>query len=252
MKQIFFLFLTMGFIGTMSVFSNTYQNTNSQIPVTDEDPLDNLFANINNFLGYYVHDGLVDYKSIKTENASIGKLLNMIATADLSNANDTVRKAFYLNVYNILVIKSVTDHYPVNSPMDVPGFFDKDQFTVAGSKMTLNEIENTKLRPDARVHFSLVCGALGCPELQATAFMPETVEEQLNSNTKNALNDSTYILVNTETKTVKVAQIFEWYKDDFKSDAGSVIAFLNKYRTVPIPENYKISTYPYNWKLNGL
>ena len=50
--------------------------------------------------------------------------------------------------------------------------FDSKKFQLAGEKLTLNQIEKQKLKPeiDPRVHFVLVCAALSCPVLEAYQF----------------------------------------------------------------------------------
>jgi len=69
--------------------------------------------------------------------------------------------------------------------------------------------------------------------------------------TKLAVNSS-FLRVNTKKKQVEVSQIMEWYKDDFKQDGANEIDFINRFRTEKIPENFKLSYFPYNWKTNTL
>jgi hypothetical protein len=170
---------------------------------------------------------------------------------DLTDADKNTKTAFYLNAYNIIVIQSVINNLPIAKPTDVNGFFDETKHNVAGVNLTLNEIENTKLRPDARVHFALVCAAKGCPKISSEAFTPEKVESQLSSLTKKALNDNTFIKVDNAKATVQISKIFDWYGVDFVKSAGSALAYINSYRDVKIPENFKIAYYEYNWNLNG-
>ena len=44
--------------------------------------------------------------------------------------------------------------------------------------------------------------------------------------------------------------IFKWYQKDFEQEAGTVVAYINRYRKSPIPDSYKIEFYPYDWSLN--
>ncbi|MFN3941001.1 MAG: DUF547 domain-containing protein, partial [Chitinophagales bacterium] len=208
------------------------------------------FNKANTFMSTYVANGKVNYKALVADPASLNALTEMIATADLSNADRNTRIAFYINAYNILTIKTVVANMPIKSPLDVPGFFDKKQHDVAGVKLTLNDIENSMLRPDARVHFVLVCAANGCPVIMNEAYMPDKVQNQLNVQTKKALSDPNFIRVDAASKSVAISQIFDWYKDDFIKDAGTVTSFINKFRTAPIPADYKVVTYDYDWNLN--
>ncbi|MEO8495936.1 MAG: DUF547 domain-containing protein [Planctomycetota bacterium] len=53
--------------------------------------------------------------------------------------------AFYINAYNSCCIKAILDNYPLHTPKDVEGFFDKLKFDVAGEKLTVSEIEYDRL-----------------------------------------------------------------------------------------------------------
>nr|HMS51343.1 hypothetical protein [Chitinophagales bacterium] len=65
--------------------------------------------------------------------------------------------------------------------------------------------------------------------------------------TRRAINDNSFIQVNTKAKTVAISKIFEWYASDFGTNA---LQYINQYRNNPIPADYKLSFYEYNWKLN--
>ena len=68
--------------------------------------------------------------------------------------------------------------------------------------------------------------------------------------TKTALNNPTYIQVDNKKETVRLPMIFKWYQKDFEQEAGTVVAYINRYRKNPIPDSYKIEFYPYDWSLN--
>lgn len=211
---------------------------------------DAFFTATGSFLADHVANGRVDYAAIASDKGELQSLYQQIAGMDLSDADNNTKTAFYLNAYNIVVIWSVVEKYPISSPLDVDGFFDKRKHVIAGESMTLNALEEKKLRPDARVHFALVCAAKGCPKLQAVAYLPATVQKQLNEVTAKALNDPQFLRVDYTNKNVQVSQIFEWYVTDFTQTSGSVIAFINTYRSAKIPDNYKIGYYEYDWALN--
>lgn len=197
--------------------------------------------------------GGVYYATVKANPAEMNELVDMIAKYPFKSKDKKTQKAFLINAYNILVIKNVVDNYPISKPLDVPGFFDRKKFNVAGMSLTLSDIENKKIRPvykDARTHFVLVCAAKSCPPIANYAIVPSKMDAQLNALTKKAMNRSSFTKVNAEKKTVQLSQIFEWYKDDFKAEAKSLVAWVNQYRTTPIPSSYKQSFYTYNWALN--
>ncbi|MDH5382633.1 MAG: DUF547 domain-containing protein [Cyclobacteriaceae bacterium] len=203
------------------------------------------------FFKTYAHNGNFDYQSLKKNDKSLQELIKMVGE---SKPTASQKKAFYINAYNILVIKAVLNHYPLKSVMDIDGFFDKLKHKVAGEMLTLNELEKGKLMPidhDARLHFVLVCAAKSCPPLASFAFRPEKLDAQLNERTKLAMNTSWFIRVNKSTKTVEASKIFDWYKNDF-GDTSGILPYINKYKSVKIPSGYKLAFYEYDWSLNGL
>ncbi|MBC6607842.1 DUF547 domain-containing protein [Hymenobacter sp. BT188] len=209
------------------------------------------------FLQKYVNaDGNVNYAAIKKQPAELNNLLQTVRSFDTKNIPAAERKAFYLNAYNLVVIGAVVERFPLTSVMKVPGFFDKLTFTVAGEKMTLNELETNKLRKpynDSRIHFALVCAAKGCPRLSRESFAAPTLDAQLSAQTKRVLTDPTFIRLNAAAKKVQVSEIFKWYADDFKASGQALIPYLNQYRAAqPIPATYTVDYYPYDWSLNTL
>jgi len=210
----------------------------------------NFFELTNLFLNKHVDErGYVAYENIKAQPESLNKLYKMIESYPLANKPANELKAFYTNVYNLLVIKQVVDLYPIYGPLEVDGFFDKMEHNVAGEMLTLNQVEKDKnlyVTKDERLHFAVVCGAKGCPPLANFAFTPEKIEAQLNERTRFALNDENFI--RTEGKKVGISQIFNWYSDDFKKDG--IVGYLNKYREKQIQSKVKTVYYKYNWQLN--
>ncbi len=77
---------------------------------------------------------------------------------EVSTENPDQYKAFWINSYNLAVISGIVKNYPVSSPMDLNGFFDKTSYEIGGRKVTLNSIENDLLRAkftEPRFHFVL-------------------------------------------------------------------------------------------------
>ncbi len=204
------------------------------------------------FFKEYVADGKVDYDAIKLNPTKLNEVLSMTNKISIDKNDALNYQAFWINIYNISVIKGITDNYPIKSPLDKKGFFDKIKYEVGGKSITLNDIEHKLLRAqfnDARFHFVLVCGAIGCPPLIDMAYKPTSLDAQLERQTKNALN-GTFLRVNAKKKLVEGSEILNWYKEDFTMDGKSEIDFINIYRIEKIPSNYKLGYFTYNWDLN--
>ncbi|MEQ9415407.1 MAG: DUF547 domain-containing protein [Cyclobacteriaceae bacterium] len=223
------------------------------ISIAKSDDVTSFTQSADTFLKKYVSKGVVDYVNIKKNNSDIQSLYKTIRTISLKDQNNNTKKAFYINAYNLVVIQSIVKNYPVKSPMDIEGFFDKQTHLIAGEQLTLNALEKEKLLnvyQDARFHFVLVCAAKSCPTLMSGAYTPEQIETQLMERTKLTVNDKDWLKLSPSQQTVQLSKIFDWYNGDFTSKGKTLLSWINDFRDVKIPTNYKVSYYEYDWALN--
>ncbi len=209
------------------------------------------FELTDNFFSKYVENGRVDYEALVSNPQDLNLLYDQISEMELSGKSPEFVKAFYINAYNILVIKQVVDLYPIKSPLENGKFFNAIKHTVAGKKLTLDGIEKTtllKTYPDPRIHFAVVCAAVGCPPIHNKAFTPENVESLLTERTTNAMNSEYFTRVSG--KKVELSEIFNWYNKDFVTKDQRLIDFVNQFRDEKIPLSAQVSYYKYDWNLN--
>lgn len=216
--------------------------------------VDSFFSKADAFMSTYVKDGRVAYSKVKSNPAELDELMQMASGISISKSDAKNYQAFWINAYNLSVIKGIVDNYPIKSPLDKAGFFDKVTYSIGGTEITLNDIENKQLRgnfpEEARFHFVLVCAGLGCPPIISKAYLPNTLEQQLQQQTELSLNNANFIRL--KGKKVQLSQIFEWYKGDFTQGGKSLVDFVNLYRNEKIDAKTKVSYYPYDWTLNEI
>lgn len=88
----------------------------------------------------YVDGEFFNYKELKANQEDLARFERFMqwqADADVKSMSREDQIAFYINAYNSCSIKAVLDHYPVHTPLDVDGFFDKLTFKVGGEKLKL-------------------------------------------------------------------------------------------------------------------
>ncbi|SHG64637.1 DUF547 domain-containing protein [Winogradskyella jejuensis] len=212
--------------------------------------LDTFFKEADAFFKNNVKNGKVAYADIHKNPDALNALLANAEKISVKESDAKNYQAFWINAYNLSVIKGIIDNYPTNSPLDNKGFFDKTTYSLAGKQITLNDIEHKLLRPkfkDPRFHFVLVCGAVGCPPLISKAYLPSTLDTQLEAQTKKAINGS---FLKVKKNKVSASKIMEWYKEDFTMNGTTEIDFINKYRTEKVSDKAKLSYFEYNWNLN--
>ncbi len=216
----------------------------------DGDQLRKFFRETNRFFDNYVYLGRVDYKRLKKNPRKLQKLVVLMQQPGLSGQRSEVRKAYWVNVYNLLVIKSVVDHYPVNSVQEVPGFFYAKRFRLQGEVLSLNDIERNKLNGefrDPKINFLLCKGMEGGFPLQPEAYDPELFSTQILGRTMAILQDTGFVQVKEDV--VVLSDFFRENQEDFNRVYGSVSAFINRYRPGLIGQ---LSVYRYRETATGL
>lgn len=197
----------------------------------------------------------VDYQTIKMDG-SLDRAYQELSDFKLDRLSSRNEKlAFYINAYNILALKKVLDHWPIDSIKDLGSFFspvwNKPAGALNGETVSLGQIEHKILRPmgEPRIHLAIVCASVSCPDLRSEPYTAERLNAQLDDQTRQFLNNSGKGL-KIEKKLIRVSKIFDWFEDDFVA-SGGVSAFIHRYRTGLPAFNVKANI-PYDWATNGM
>lgn len=217
----------------------------------------------NQVLQEHVKDGRVDYAKLKENPEKFEKYLDQLATAKPSEMSYNAQIAFWINAYNALVIKGVIDHYPIKSVKKVKlfnGFFSRLKFQAAGETYSLDNIEHDIIRQefvDPRIHFALICASIGCPLIENTVFLPETIEERLDAVTLKFVTNPEKVRLDRGKRRVYLSKIFKWYKKDFTEGYEGVADFLSDYLPEDdvefvLAKDVKFHYLHYDWNLNDI
>jgi GH15 family glucan-1,4-alpha-glucosidase len=221
-----------------------------------------------------VLEGQVAYDQLKAskgfgEYLTLTKSLNGFDPYSLKT--DQEKKAFWINIYNILIIHGVI-HFDIKvSVKEVNNFFNRIGYNIGGVFFTPDDIEHEILRKlksgslskkkslalsekDPRIHFALVCASSSCPPIE---FYDEShIDEQLDLSAKSFMNRKGVIL-DAPSNTISLSQIFKWYASDFGNDTKSVLNYIAKFvnedakKSILKNKNKVIIKYlPYDWSLN--
>ncbi len=208
---------------------------------------------------YVSENGTVNYIGFLEEQSKFESYLN-----DLSkhHPNKTWKKeerlAYWINAYNAFTLKLIIDNYPVASIKDIKKgipFVNTvwDIKFIKIEKMTydLNNIEHSIIREkfdDPRIHFAVNCASFSCPRLRNEAYIAERLNEQLEDQTRYFIGNKDKNIISQDH--VQLSKLFLWYKGDFKKQAPSVRAFINRYSEIQMLEDAKIDYLDYKWSLN--
>lgn len=187
--------------------------------------------------------GLVDYAALRARAAELDAYLAEVAAAPFGALGRDEKLALLLNLYNAATLRTVLEHPGVDSIRRMPGAWTDARWNVAGRTLSLEQLEHDELRAkfvEPRVHFALVCAALGCPPLRAEAYSGARLEEQLADQTRRVHTSARWV------NDVGVTALYDWYRGDFEQVHGTLVAALAAYGV----QRDDVTFLPYDWTLN--
>jgi hypothetical protein len=152
--------------------------------------------------------------------------LNSAAAGELAKGSRDQQKAFWINAYNALVLRTVIDHWPIRgrapqypavSIRQIPGAFEKPIHRVAGRGVSLDGIEKDMLASlgDARVFLALGRGAYGGGRLRSEAFDGPTVNELLDAVLAETVTRAELVKIDPMNNAVSLSPLFSWREAAF-------------------------------------
>lgn len=206
--------------------------------------------------------GRTDFRALAMQGGELGRFVDAVGSDGPKSrpaAFDTLQEqlAYHINAYNALAMHGVIDE---GIPRDFDGFFKRAGFfrfravRVDGEKTNLYDYENDVIRPlgDPRVHFALNCMVRDCPRLPREPFRAQTLDAELDAAAREFLNSEKHVRTEPSRKTVWLSAIIDFYTEDFapeERDAG-IIDYLNRYRTDPVPRDWRVRYLDYDWTVN--
>ena len=232
----------------------------SQIPAFGFDvPAGIDHGSYDRLLKKYVNgEGLVAYEKWKANADDRKALDDYVAQIGQKGAaaSGNERAASLINAYNSFVLQWILQNYPTESIWALKGSFKSKRHKVGGESVSLDDIENTALRPEFgyRTHATLVCAARSCPPLQTSAYTAGQLDEQVARAYRTWLGRADLNEFSPEKNQASISMIFKWFKADFERGGGfkTVIA---KYgpasaQAVMKKSDANIDYKTYNWGLN--
>ena len=204
--------------------------------------------------------GRVDYAALAADPGELDAYIAALEAAPFVELDRDGKLALLLNSYNAFTIRLILDHWPVGRILDVPADerWRARRWNVGGQIWSLEEIEHQQVRPhfeDPRIHFALVCAALGCPPLRAEAYDPGRLEQQLQDQALRVHRDPDWFSYDRQGGIVHLTELYRWYAGDFRQVGGSVLGFAAGF----VPElaadlkrgrEPEVEWIDYDWALN--
>ena len=222
-------------------------------------------GNVERFFNY-VRFG--DQRLAAKEIKDLARVRQQALKDELDSENKA--KAFWINVYNTFAQYLLRDNPGYFE--DRNDFFGEELITIAGHKLSLDDIEHGIIRrsknkysmgyvgkfsvgdfekkfrldkTDYRIHFALNCGAKSCPPV--ALYKANRIDQQLDKSTAAYLEANTKF--NEKEGEVLVPKLCWWFRADFGGEDG-VIDMLHKYKIIPNDKEPDVEYLDYNWELS--
>ncbi len=231
-------------------------------------PMD--FSPWEQFLATYLEPGIngvnrIDYKRVTPEDReTLIRFLDItMATIPVSRQRRQEQLAFWLNLYNALVVRVVLDHYPVASIRDIniSGLFSRGPFKrrlakVENREISLSDIRDILLMPpifnDSRIPYALCDGSMGGPQIWPEPYQPNNLDFQLNRAARNFINHPRAFGV--EGPKLTASMLYKWQRAAFGRHDVDILLHAVRFadtNLVPIfSGRSRIDEYSYDWRLN--
>ena len=217
----------------------------------------------------HVANAMVDYDAFQA-SPEFPKYLAALAQADPAALDDQERLAFWINAYNAYTIQLINTHRERDSIRNINktlGVAAKgpwhEKLVKAGRQVYhLDNVEHDIIRKqwkEPRIHFALVCAAMGCPPLRSEAYTGSKLEGQLADQARKFLLESpAKNRVDVKTGTVHGSIIYvKYYREDFGSTDASIGKYLAGFyadgpeKQLLLFGKFKLTETDYNWTLNS-
>jgi hypothetical protein len=191
------------------------------------------------------------------------------------------RLAFWINLYNVIVIHGVIELGLRDSIKEVRGFLKRVQYRIGDMLFSPEDIEHGILRGnrrppnslrrrfaasdkrrslaievfDPRVHFALVCASSSCPPIGV--YTAEDIDRELDIAAATFINAGG-VVIDKRKESVSLSRIFDWYAADFGETMGDRLRFAGRYiyndeDRMFLKENadhLRVLVQGYDWRLN--
>eukprot|EP01138_Halocafeteria_seosinensis_P005117 gb/GECG01005231.1/.p1 GENE.gb/GECG01005231.1/~~gb/GECG01005231.1/.p1 ORF type:complete len:274 (+),score=39.50 gb/GECG01005231.1/:1-822(+) len=236
-------------------------------------------------------EGNLDYGSIRNSNEfdRFKKLTATLQLLNLDNLSEQELIAFFINIYNALVIHGYIQYGIPTNTLNRISFFENVSYKIGPYVLSLGDIEHGVMRKnrtapysffsrkrfsgsdvrmdlvnqisfDPRVHFALVCGAKSCPPLKV--FSGENLDSELSEVGRAFLNDKDNVEYDPATQKLYLNQIFNWYHKDFGENDDEFLRFLLQFlnpddkkaeiqEAVDSKKKISMKYKEYDWGVNG-
>jgi Protein of unknown function, DUF547 len=196
--------------------------------------------------------GTCDYAALAAseEHQSLARALAALEAFDPKRVRIAAQTAFWLNIFNALVLRDAAELAQAGKVREVERFFERPRVRIGGLAYSLDDVEHGLLRGnvpkfgakrapmqrndprlaytpiayDERMHFGMYCACRSSPPLHV--FSSGALDEELESATFEYLRREVH--VEQEGARVILPRQFYWYQEDFGGEKEALAFALGR------------------------
>lgn len=206
-------------------------------------------------------NGFVNYEGLRRQEAALGAYIDSLAAVRRDGLGRDEHLALLINAYNVFTLRLILDHLPIKSIRDIPAKerWAAERWRLGGETYSLDQIEHELIRPnfrEPRIHFALVCAAVGCPPLRAEAYTGDRLEQQLADQMALTHGNGRWLRYERGSDHLELTSLYLWYAGDFEQVGGSVLEYAARHNQglaadVAAGHTPAVRYLDYDWSLNA-
>jgi uncharacterized membrane protein YdjX (TVP38/TMEM64 family) len=210
--------------------------------------------------------GGVDYAALIADPQPLLAYNRSLADVPWNDLGRDERLALLINAYNSFTLELMVEWLPragIAGIRDIPAErrWEDRRWDIGGNVWSLNQIEHEQIRPyfiEPRIHWAVVCAAVGCPPLRPEAYVADRIDEQLADQERIIHTDgSRWFRFDERGGVVHLTQLYNWYAGDFEQvvESQDVLGYVRK-RVRGVDEalnagrSLRIAFVHYDWAIN--
>ncbi len=253
------------------VWSYWNNKDDSSIKVVDHSKWQQI---LNKYLFVQQDNTLFNYDAITTDNNQylVQDYIDILAQEDPIKLNNYEQLAYWINLYNALIVRTILNNYPVDSILEIKphfgfrtwgGVFSFFRYgpwhnklvSINGIELSLNDITHRILLPiwgDRRVQYCLCSGSMGSPDLYPIVFTAIDMPKLLNKVTNRFIQqEKTMQWIDGKLVLSRLLKNSNYFHD--KHDLLSHLRkYTNSFNKSKLDNFHGSINYQFDWRLNKL
>ncbi len=163
--------------------------------------------------------------------------------AELSSdefASDSDKLCYWINAYNLFVIKTIADRFPVKSVETMSNELNSHLYTAGGQPISCKDIRQLKIQPllgctqnddytDCRMLLLISGGAMGYPAVLDHAVTTDSISRDMGENTFKFIRIRYNVYYDNISRTMFISPFFQWNESLFMRGFGDPFEFVIYY-----------------------